>query len=112
MMREETRKEKLARVEREFEELMRTPIGPAKQPVDVVVVPLKAEDAAIVRAAPESVRVVARREDGVSMLMKPQRNSNCVEVLVDRVMEVDAYGRPVWPKGGAVQQPTFRPSAR
>jgi hypothetical protein len=103
--RNETHEEKLARLDREFWELARAPIPPPRpKPIDVVVVPLKAEDAVIVRAAPESVRLVARRDDGVTQMMKPQPNPNRVTVLVDRVTEVDGCGRPVWPKGGAVHE--------
>jgi hypothetical protein len=89
--------------QREFEELMRTPIGPAKPKVPVVSVPVTEQFAEVVAANPESVRVVARREDGVSVLARPEDNP-LVRVRVDLVREVDACGRPVWPKGGAVHE--------
>lgn len=71
-------------------------------PVAVVSVPVSAEDAAVIAANPESVRVSARRDDGVSVLMRPQRNPQNVTVRTDLVREVDANGRPIWDKPGGV----------
>jgi hypothetical protein len=36
--------------------------------------------------------------------MRPQPNPQHVTVKVDDVREVDANGRPVWPKAGAIHE--------
>ena len=72
-------------------------IRPAKpKPVAVATIPLSATDAAVVAANPESVRVSARRVDGVTVIAKPQSNPNCVTVRLDLVRKIDEHGRPVW----------------
>ena len=96
-------REEFEALEREFEEQMATPLPRAKPTVTVVAVPLSAGDAAVVTANPESVRVSARREDGVTVLMKPVSNG-LVRVCVEQVQEVDGEGRPVWPQAGVVHQ--------
>jgi hypothetical protein len=96
-------REEFEALEREFEEQMATPLPMAKPKVAVVTVPLSAGDAAVVAKNPESVRVSARREDGVSLLMRPVPNA-LVKVCVEQVQEVDGWGRPVWPKAGAVHE--------
>jgi hypothetical protein len=85
---------------RRYEELISNPRY-VKKPVAVVTVPVSDADAEIVRSGPESVSLHARRKDGVLAVVRPARNPNHVEVMVDWVREVDACGRPVWPKGGA-----------
>lgn len=93
-----TEAERLA-LDRRYEELINNPRY-VKQPVAVVSLPVSAADAEVIRAAPESVRVSARRRDGVTMLMRPAANPNHVTVRVDQVREVDAFGRPVWDRPG------------
>jgi hypothetical protein len=66
------------------------------KPVAVATIPLAQADAEVVAANPESVRVTARRPDGVTVIAKPQSNPNCVTVRTDLVREIDAEGRPVW----------------
>jgi hypothetical protein len=85
-------------------EWVRSPefFAPEPAPLKVVTIPLTDADAAVVKANPESVRVSARREDGVSVLMRPHANPLHVRVMVDSVREVDAQGRPIWPTGGAI----------
>jgi hypothetical protein len=98
-------REEYEKLEREFEEMMATPLPKAKpKPVAVVTVPLSDKHAAVVVGNPESVRVSARRDDGMSVLMKPQGNPHHVTVRVDWVREVDANGRPVWDRFGAVHE--------
>jgi hypothetical protein len=99
-----THEEKMAELDRRWNELAYGPLPPPRpKPVNVVVVPLRAEDAAVAKANPESVRVSARREDGATQMMKPLAAGH-VRVLVEQVREVDAEGRPVWPKSGAVHE--------
>lgn len=96
-------REEYAKLEREFEEFLSKPIPKAKpKPVAVVSVPVSDTDAAVIAANPESVRVWARRDDGVSVLIKPQHNPQHVTVRTDWVNQVDANGRPIWDRGGAV----------
>lgn len=96
-------REEYAKLEREFEEFLSTPIPKAKpKPVAVVTVPVSDNDAAVIAANPESVRVSARRKDGVSVLIRPKGNRQHVTVRTDWVSEVDAHGRPVWERGGVV----------
>jgi len=78
-------------------------LRPAKaKPVAVVTVPVSNKDAEVIAANPESVRVSARRVDGVTILAKPQRNEQCVTVRTDLVREIDEDGRPVWDEVGVV----------
>jgi hypothetical protein len=70
---------------------------PAKPRVPVVSVPVAPRVAQAAKANPESVRVIAREEDGVSVFSGPQGNPLNVKVMVEYVREVDADGRPVWP---------------
>jgi hypothetical protein len=70
-------------------------LKPDPKPVKVVTIPLADADAAVVKANPDSVRVNARRDDGVSVLMRPYDNPRRVTVMVDSVREVDANARPV-----------------
>src|SRR5215510_5168563 len=74
-----------------------------KPAVEVVTVPVAAADAEVIRRKPESLRLHAQRQDGVSVLMRPLRNDR-VTVLVNEVREVDAFGRPIWPKAGATHE--------
>jgi hypothetical protein len=68
-----------------------------KPTVAVVTVPVSNKVAQVVKANPESVRISARDNDGVSVFERPQHNSARVTVMVEHVREVDANGRPVWP---------------
>ena len=96
-------REEYAKLERKFEEAISKPIPKAKpKPIAVVSVPVSDKDAAVIAANPASVRVSARREDGVSVLVKPQRNPQHVTVRTDWVSEVDADGRPIWDRPGVV----------
>jgi hypothetical protein len=96
-------REEYANLERKFELAMSKPIPKAKpKPVAVVSVPVSDRDAAVIAANPQSVRVSARREDGVSVLMMPQHNPHHVTVMTDWVREVDANGRPIWDRQGVV----------
>lgn len=72
------------------------------KPVAVVTVPVSNEHAAVIAENPESVRVHARRKDGVSVIANPIRNPNQVTVRVDLVRELDEDGRPVWDEVGVV----------
>ena len=72
------------------------------KPVEVVTVPVAPAVAEVVAANPESVRVSARRADGVTMFEKPQVNPNQVTVRIDLVRETDEFGRPVWDDGPSV----------
>ena len=85
------------------ERLANYTLRPAKpRPVAVVTVPVSNNDAAVIRENPESVRVTARRADGVTILAKPERNEQCVTVRTDLVREIDEDGRPVWDEVGVV----------
>jgi hypothetical protein len=66
------------------------------KPVAVVTVPVSPAVAEVVAANPESVRLSARRNDGVTLFTKPEPNPNCVTVRLDLVRKIDAQGRPVW----------------
>jgi hypothetical protein len=85
--RNETHEEKLARLDREWDELVRRGPVPKVEPVEVVatVSPKMAE---AIKANPESLRLHARAEDQTTVVDRPRR----VEVL--EVLEVDAQGRP------------------
>jgi hypothetical protein len=72
--------------------------GRPKPKVAVVTIPVSEKDAAVIAANRESLWISARREDGVSVLMKPQGNPAEVTVRVDLVSGVDEEGRPVWSK--------------
>jgi hypothetical protein len=65
-----TREEKLEKLNREFEEMMRRPIGPAKQ-VDVIRMQFNRDFTQKVRENPEGVMVWLRSADGVSQVQKP-----------------------------------------
>jgi hypothetical protein len=65
----------------------------------VVTVPVSNEHAEVIAANPASVRLHARRADGVNVMMNPQRNENHVTVRYDLVREIDEHGRPVWDDG-------------
>jgi len=96
-------REEFAELERKFEERLSKPIPRAKpKPVAVVSVPVADKDAAVIAANPDSLRLSARRDDGVSVLIKPQRNPQHVTVRTDWVRVVDAHGRPVWDRAGVV----------
>jgi hypothetical protein len=77
---------------------------PQPKPVAVVTLPVSDKIAKAVRASPNSVRLSARGEDGIAVVEGPRSNPHHVTVRVDQVMEVDAVGRPVWPKTGAVHE--------
>jgi hypothetical protein len=66
------------------------------KPVSVVTVPVSPAVAQVVAANPESVRISARRSDGVTVFSPPQPNPNCVTVRLDLVRKIDEHGRPVW----------------
>ena len=90
--RNETHEEKLARLDREWDELVRTgplppPPVPRAAPVEVVatVSPKMAE---AIKANPESLRLHARAEDETFVVDRPRRT----EVM--EVLEVDREGRP------------------
>jgi hypothetical protein len=77
---------------------------PAKPKVPVVTLPVSPKIAEAVRANPESVRVSARGEDGIAVIEGPRGNPTGVIVRIDLVSDVDAQGRPVWPKVGVVHE--------
>lgn len=80
--------------------LAKNPLRP--KPTAVVTLPVSEKIAAAIKADPQSVRVAARGEDGVQVVEGPKRNAGNVTVRVDMVREVDAAGRPIWERGGAV----------
>jgi len=77
---------------------------PAKPKVPVVTLPVSEKIAEAVRANPESLRVSARGEDGIALVEGPRGNPAHVTVRIDYVAEVDADGRPVWPKARVVHE--------
>lgn len=82
-------REEYAKLEKEFEQLMATPIPRAKpKPPPKVVAAVSDRMNAAVKANPESVRVVAKTDDGVTLVERPR----VLERL--EVTEVDAKGRP------------------
>jgi hypothetical protein len=102
-MPEMTEKEWAERKRRLDERLANYTLRPAKpKPVAVVSVPVSQRDAEVIAGNPESVRVSARREDGVTVLAKPERNSQNVTVRIDWVHEVNAQGQPIYDEPGAV----------
>jgi hypothetical protein len=80
------------------QELRRKP-----KPTSTLTMGVNEKLAAAAKANPESVRVSARGDDGVSVVGGPLPSS-IVSVCVEQVFEVDAAGRPVWPKAGAVHE--------
>lgn len=72
-----------------------------KPKVAVVTVPVSDAVAEVVKANPDSVRISATRSDGVSVFERPRPSAN-VTVMVNEVREVDADGRPIWDRQGAV----------
>jgi hypothetical protein len=100
-MNKQITQEEFERLSREFDELNGDCIRDAKpKPVAVVSVPVSNADAEVIAANPESVRISARRSDGVTLLAKPKRNDLHVTVRADLVRELDEHGRPVWDKVG------------
>lgn len=82
-------REEYAKLEREFEQLMATPIPKAKpKPAPKVVAAVSARMNEAVKANPESVRVVAKTDEGVTLVERPR----VLERL--EVLEVDEKGRP------------------
>ena len=77
---------------------------PAKPKVAVVTLPVSEKIAEAVRVNPGSVGVSARGADGIAVVEGPKGNPNNVMVRVELVSEVDAAGRPVWRKAGAVHE--------
>jgi hypothetical protein len=77
---------------------------PIKLAVPVVTVPVSNGFAEKVAANPDEVRVSVREPNGVTTIERPQGNPNHVAVRVDLVREVDADGRPIWEKAGAVHE--------
>ena len=73
------------------------------KPEPVLTVPVSEKIAAAVRANPESVRISARSAEDIHVVEGP-RGQGGVSVRVDWVSEVDANGRPVWPKAEAVHE--------
>jgi hypothetical protein len=71
---------------------------------DVVVVPVSGGFAEKVRANPDGLRLSVRGYDGITSIERPRTNPLHVTVVVDRVREVDALGRPVWDRPGAVHE--------
>jgi len=73
-------------------------------PTPVAVIPVSKRVADAVKENPESVRVAAKDARGISIVERPQHTSTLVSVMVDYVREVDANGRPVWDRPGAVHE--------
>jgi len=125
LTREQLRSMSTEELERRLEELRsnsvykRKPVAERK-PVAVVTVPVSDADAKIIARDPESLRLHARREDGGLAAMRPLHRhyqvppglaegprrpaDGAVRVCVELVREVDAAGRPIWPKAGAVHE--------
>jgi hypothetical protein len=73
--------------------------------VSLVSVPVPLEDAKDIANNAENVGLTyRRRDDGVNVIVKPMRNPLNVTVMVDQVTGVDAYGRPVYLKSGAIHE--------
>lgn len=81
---------------------IREALKPKPTPVPVLSVPVSEKVAEAAQANPESVRVSARDAGDIHVVEGPRRNTNNVTVRVDRVFEVDAAGRPVWPENRVV----------
>ncbi len=81
-------------------ESLKQPFPKAKPKVDVLTIPVSPDFAQKAAANPEDVRVFVRA-NGVTAVERPKANPLHVKVLVNSVQEVDANGRPVWPKAGA-----------
>jgi len=100
-MNKQMTQDEFERLCREFDELNGNCIRDAKpKPVAVVSMPVSTVDAEVIAANPESVRISARRRDGVTVLAKPQRNDLHITVRTDLVREIDENGRPVWDEVG------------
>ena len=69
---------------------------PAKPKVPVVAVPVTPAVAEAAKANPDSVRVSARRVDGVSVFARPQGNAIGLRAVVGWAQEVDDDGLPIW----------------
>jgi hypothetical protein len=72
-----------------------------KPAVDVLTAPVSPAFAEKAKANTAGVRLVVCGADGVTTIERPKANPNRVTVLVNSVQDVDAYGRPIWPKAGA-----------
>jgi hypothetical protein len=86
----------------QVEELIRRgppPIKPAA--TRVLTVPVSERVAAAVKANPRDVLIAVRAADGTTLLERPVSSSR-VTVRIDCVRDVDALGRPIYPKAGAV----------
>lgn len=82
-------REEYAKLEKEFDELMATPIPRAKpKPAPKVVAAVSNRMSEAIKARPESVRVVAKTDEGVTLVERPR----VLERL--EVLEVDSAGRP------------------
>ncbi len=86
-----------------YAEALRIPSAKPK-PVAVLTVPVSERIAKAAQANPQSVRVSACGQDGVSVFDGAKHNSNRVVVRVDLVREVDAQGRPVWDQARVVHE--------
>jgi hypothetical protein len=82
-----THEEKMAELDRRWEELVRTGPVPKPKPVEVVTT-VSPKMAQAIKANPESLRLHARAEDETFVVDRPRRT----EVM--EVLEVDAWGRP------------------
>jgi hypothetical protein len=74
-----------------------------RKPTPTITLPVSEKLAAAAKVNPESVRISARDDDGMRVVGGPLLSSN-VRVCVEQVIEVDADGRPIWPKAGAVHE--------
>jgi hypothetical protein len=97
-MKQQTKAEKLAKLiqhEREFNEAIWSP-WPIPQ-VDMVLIPVSAQDAAMIRRiGPEKVRLVVPRDDGPTAIIKPKLDNIWgLGARVDTVMQLDTADRPV-----------------
>lgn len=82
-------RDEYAKLEKEFEQLMATPIPRAKpKPAPKVVAAVSDRMNAAIKARPENVRVVAKTDEGVTLVERPR----VLERL--EVIEVDQNGRP------------------
>jgi hypothetical protein len=88
-------------LKRRLEESLAKPYLRAKPAVDVLTIPVSRTLAERARANPSGVRVAVVGSGGPAVFEPPKPNPNHVKVLVNSVTEVDANGRPIWPKAGA-----------
>ena len=71
-----------------------------KPKVDFVTVPINPTDAEVIRRRPESLRLHAQRDDGVTVLMRPlQRDTSKSSWIA--LQRWTPMADPFWPKAGA-----------